>query len=86
MRADGQRRPRQLSAERGQKVIAVEKPCVRDIDYGPARMERPHDSIVLVAGNDGAFALSGERSDRDVDRVRRIHGQHDALRVLKMKK
>ena len=78
LRADGQLRAVDLSAQLSEKARGIEEPASEDRYVRADGAQRPGDGVVLVTGDQHARALRGERTDRDIQRMRGVEGKNDA--------
>ena len=84
-RAHGRLRTRQRAPEGADRCLGVEERTFRHAHLRAQRMERARDGVVLVAGDHDRITGRYERVDCNVECVRRIHGEHDTLRLRNMK-
>ena len=76
---------RQRAAESADRRLRLEERALRHAHLRTQRMERARDGIMLIARDHDRIAGRYERADRDIERVRRVHGEHDALRLRNVK-
>ena len=84
-RAHGRLRARQRAPEGADRRLRLEERALRHAHLRTQRMERARDGIMLIARDHDRIAGRYERVDRDIERVRRVHGEHDALRLRNVK-
>ena len=84
-RAHGRLRARQRAPEGADRRLRLEERALRHAHLRAQCMERARDGIVLVTRDHDRIAGRYERVNRDIERMRRIHGEHNALRLRNMK-
>ena len=84
-RAHDRLRARQRTPEGADRRLWLEERTLRHAHLRAQRMEWARDGVVLVAGDHDRITGRYERVDRDIERVRRVHGEHDALRLRNVK-
>ena len=77
---DGVKLRRDAVFKGAQQRGAVKERRSGDLDPRAQRVQRPRDGVVLIAGDGDAPALRHERTDGDVQGVRRVGGKDDLLR------
>ena len=77
---DGVKLRRDAVFKGAQQRGAVKERRSGDLDPRAQRVQRPRNGVVLIAGDGDAPALRHERTDGDVQGVRRVGGKDDLLR------
>ena len=76
---------RQRTPEGADRRLRLEERALRHAHLRTKRMERARDGVMLIARDHDRIAGRYERVDRDIEGMRRIQGEHDALRLRNMK-
>ena len=69
------------AVERGNRIRRVKQPPSGDDDLCAKMVQRPQDRVMLKTGNNRTSARLYERFDRQIQRMGRIHGEYDLLRL-----
>ena len=69
------------AVKRGNRIRRVKQPPSGDDDLCAKMVQRPQDRVMLKTGNNRTSARLYERFDRQIQRMGRIHGEYDLLRL-----
>ena len=69
------------AVERRNRIRRVKQPPSGDDDLCAKMVQRPQDRVMLKTGNNRTSARLYERFDRQIQRMGRIHGEYDLLRL-----